>query len=110
MRLPNGDEAVVDIAKIREYCLSVTHPRGKHKARVFQSVFGMTAADAEALRSALSQAARNADAEIGDTDLYGTRYIIDFDLERNARVGRIRSCWILLTGELAPRFVTCFVL
>lgn len=35
MKLPNGDRAVVDIVKLTDYCLSTTHPRGRHKARVF---------------------------------------------------------------------------
>jgi hypothetical protein len=29
MKLPNGDAAIVDIAKLRDYCLSPDHPRGK---------------------------------------------------------------------------------
>lgn len=32
MHIPNAEQAVVDIRKLREYCLSMTHPRGKHKA------------------------------------------------------------------------------
>lgn len=35
MKLPNADRAVVGLAKLRDYCLSPTHPRGRHKARVF---------------------------------------------------------------------------
>lgn len=110
MRLPNGERAVVDIAKLTDYCLSATHPRGKHKARVFLAVLGMSSPDASELRAALLEAARNEDAQAGDSDLYGTRYIIDFDLKRGVRTGRIRSCWIVLAGDRAPRFVTCFVL
>ncbi len=110
MRLPGGDAAMIEVAKIREYCLSATHVRGKHKARVFQAALGLSADDAEELQRALTEAARNADAEIGDSDSYGTRYIIDFEMTREARTARIRSCWIVLTGERTPRFVTCFVL
>lgn len=47
MPLPNGDKAVVDIEKIRAYCLSMVHPRGKHKARVFQAVLGISVEHAE---------------------------------------------------------------
>jgi hypothetical protein len=32
------------------------------------------------------------------------------ELERDGKVARIRSCWIILKAELEPRFVTCFVL
>jgi len=34
MKLPGGERANVDVAKLRDYCLNPTHPRGRHKARV----------------------------------------------------------------------------
>jgi hypothetical protein len=45
-KLPNPDDAVVDIRKLRDYCLNPAHPRGRNKARVFASVLGLTASDA----------------------------------------------------------------
>jgi hypothetical protein len=50
---------VVDVPKLRDYCLSDSHPRGRHKARVFRSRLGLTANDAEALRDLLARAARS---------------------------------------------------
>ena len=47
MNLPNGHASVVEIEKIRDYCLSLTHPRGRHKARVYQSALGITDKDSE---------------------------------------------------------------
>src|SRR5205807_1809316 len=44
---------VVDVRKIRDYCLSAEHPRGRHKARVFQSRLGVWKSDAQLLRQAL---------------------------------------------------------
>jgi hypothetical protein len=41
---------VVDIAKLRDYCLSEAHPRGRHKARSFRARLGLTGADADWLR------------------------------------------------------------
>ena len=40
--LPNPDRAVVDLAKLRDYCLNPQHEEGKHKARVFASALGLT--------------------------------------------------------------------
>jgi hypothetical protein len=110
MKLPNGEASIVEIEKLRDYCLSSEHPRGRHKARVFRSILGMTAAHADELRAALIDAALNENATIGTSDLYGIRYIIDFELRRDERVAEIRSCWIVLRGETAPRFVTCYIL
>jgi hypothetical protein len=40
VRLPNGENAVADIEKLRGYCLSAAHPEGRHKARVVPGRFG----------------------------------------------------------------------
>jgi hypothetical protein len=110
MKLPNGESAIVDLRKIRDYCLSSVHPRGKHKARVFESVLKMKAQDSVDLASTLQRVAAENEAIPGASDIYGNRYIIDFDMEHKGRVAAIRSCWIVLAGETAPRFVTCYVL
>ncbi|WP_367268233.1 DUF6883 domain-containing protein [uncultured Thiohalocapsa sp.] len=39
-RLPNADQAAVDLDKLRGYCLNPAHPRGRHKARVFAAALG----------------------------------------------------------------------
>jgi hypothetical protein len=110
MNLPNSGAFIVDIEKIRDYCLSRRHPRGQHKARVFLSVLGMTDDHSEELRAALIDAALEGNATFGASDQYGSRYIIDFELNQRERAANIRSCWIVRSGEIAPRFVTCFVL
>ena len=53
MEIPNADSAVVDIRKLRDYCLNPTHDEGKHKAHLFAAALNMTANDAEELRDAL---------------------------------------------------------
>jgi hypothetical protein len=55
------------------------------------------------------EAAVTEDATLGASDQYGIRYIIDFELMRDERTGKIRSAWIVRIGETAPRFVTCYV-
>ena len=35
MKLPNADQAIVLIAKLRDYSLDESHGEGQHKARVF---------------------------------------------------------------------------
>ncbi|MCF3606252.1 hypothetical protein L2E81_06215 [Planktothrix agardhii 1033] len=53
MLIPHAENAVVDIRKLRDYCLNLEHDDGKHKARLFSSILGMTADDAEELRQIL---------------------------------------------------------
>lgn len=85
-RLPRGEEAVLDIAKIEEYCLSSTHPRGRHKARVFHEVLGLRREDASWLRLALLDAARSGEAFQIAQEAWGTRWRMDVTLRRQERV------------------------
>ena len=68
MRLANGDRAHLG-TKLEDYVLNVTHREGRHKARMFESVLGVTASSADVLRRALLDAAAASDeAEArGDT-------------------------------------------
>ncbi len=110
MKLPNADHAVVDIRKLRDYILSPMHRIGKHKARVFLAALNMTANDAESLRRALLQAAREQEAELGLADDYGQRYQVDFVLEWKGRRAIIRSAWIIEFDTPYPRLTSCYVL
>ena len=62
MKLPNGDRAIVEDAKLVDYCLSTTHPRGRHKARLFAAALGFTVHHAILLRTALLEAAKEGEA------------------------------------------------
>jgi hypothetical protein len=108
--LPSGTNAIVDLAKIRDYCLNPHHARGKHKARVFASALGFTKADAGFLREELLRAARECEAEAGDADEYGERWIVDVEVVRLDRKATVRSAWIVLRDDTVPRLTTCFVL
>jgi hypothetical protein len=110
VKLPNAESAVADIAKLRDYALSATHPVGKHNARVNASVLGLTAADAEYLRNFLLEAARMLDATSGGTDEHGQRYVIDSIIVGPSGQSTLRSSWIVRAGEDFPRLVPCFVL
>lgn len=109
MKLPNGERAVVDDSKLRQYCLSPLHWQGRHKAKVFASV-GIGQDDSAILKEALLSAARESEAATGAATPYGQRYIIDFDLFRHGRTVTIRSAWTVRTGESVPRLTTCYVL
>ncbi len=109
-KLPNPEKAVVEMRKLREYCLSPEHPRGKHKARVFASALGLTAEDSEELRQALLSAANSEEATSAEEDEYGQRYVLDFEMSTEAGSAVVRSGWIVRSSEDFPRFTSCWVL
>jgi hypothetical protein len=110
MKLPGGERAVVDIAKLQDYCLNPDHPRGRHKARVFEAALGLTKAAALVLRTALLEAARTGDASAAESDTYGQRYVLDFIMQGPSGEATVRSSWIVRTGEDFPRLTSCYVL
>lgn len=106
------DSIVVDIVKLRDYCLSDTHPRGRHKARVFRSRLGITARDARQLRQAILDAAhsRQEDLRPVDADEFGQRYVLDFPMTTAAGTAMVRSAWIVLAGQNVLRLTSCYVM
>ena len=110
MIIPNAERAVVDVRKLRDYCLNSTHDQGKHKARLFESMLGMTASDAEELRRILLEVIKTHEVQLGRRDDYGQRYTLDFMLEWGERSATIRSGWIIAHGSDTPRLTTCYPL
>ena len=109
-RLPRSDEAILDIRKIEDYCLSPPHPRGRHKARVFREALGLTRGDAAWLQDALLEGARSSEASELAADACGAHWRLDVTVRRHGRTAVVRTIWIVRTGESLPRFVTCWVL
>ena len=110
MKLPAARRAVVDIAKLGDYCLNPQHPRGRHKARVFASALGLTAVDAKLLRELLLKAAAEREAILGEPGDYGQRYVVDFPMPGPAVLRTVRSNWIVREGEDFPRLTSCYVI
>ena len=108
--LPNGDRAIVDIRKLADYCLNPSHPRGRHKARVFRQAAGLQQGDAAWLRDALLEAAPAGEAVAVATDAWGTHWRLDVTIRRHRKSAVVRTIWIVRTGEDLPRLVTCWVL
>ncbi len=110
MKIPNADRAVVDIVKLRDYCLNKRHPRGKHKAWLFESLLGLTDVDAKELQDTLLEIVQTHNAVEGRHDQYGKRYIIDFTMIKTIRQTTVRSSWIMRSNEDFPRLTSCYVL
>ena len=111
MRLRDGEIAVVDIAKLRLYCLDPTHPRGAAKAKHFAARLGLCPGDAESLQDQLLKATRRGEAvAVGERDEFGQRYHIDADIAGPNGSATVRSTWIARADGSPPRLLTCYVL
>jgi hypothetical protein len=110
MLIPNAENAVVDVRKLRDYCLNSEHDDGKHKAQLFSSILGMTADDAEELRQILLEVVTMHEARLGRQDEFGQRYTVDFTIEWQNRSATLRSGWIIEHDSEIPRLTTCYPL
>ena len=110
MKLPNGDRADLG-TKIEDYVLNPRHREGRHKARVFESVLGITLANGEVLRQAILLAAENSDdAEPLGNNGHGEVYILRFPVETRRGSATVLTVWIIRDGEDFPRLITCYIL
>ena len=110
MRLPNGDRADLG-TKIEDYVLNQRHWEGRHEARMFESVLGITLANREVLRQAVLSAAENSDdAEALGNNGHGEIYRLRFELTSQQGRANVLTVWIIRDGEDFPRLVTCYIL
>src|SRR5713101_4255314 len=99
MKLPNAENAFVDIAKLRDYSLNPNHPEGRHKARAFLEKLAIGRDDAELLRQLILEAIVTADAVEQQPTEYGRRFAVDFQIQRGQGIivyqAFVRTAWII---------------
>jgi uncharacterized protein DUF6883 len=90
-RLPDYRNAIVELSKLQDYCLSPSHPRGRHKARVFQEALGLTGGDGAWLRATLLEGLATSEAELQTRDRFGTRWYADIAVRRQQAEAVVRT-------------------
>jgi hypothetical protein len=109
MRLPNGGQADLG-TRLEDYVLNLLHRDGRHKARVFESVLGITTGNADVLRRALLDATATSDAiEAQGVTGFGTTYVLRSPLTTAKGTGTVLSVWLIRHGEDFPRLTTCYI-
>ncbi len=110
MRLPGEESAIVPRRKVEDYLLNLEHPIGGGKARFFIH-FGFQRDRWGELAAALLRHAQENPVTETLTDADGITYVIEGELMTpSGRQARVRTVWIVETGELAPRFITAYSL
>ena len=108
MPIPNYQQAIIDPAKLRDYLLSPSHPVGRYKAIVFQSV-GYTQQGWQQLETGLRAQQLTLDPHHSASHPFGTIYEILGDLTGpSGKILYVRSVWIILNNEDRPRLVTAY--
>lgn len=108
MNLPNGEHAVVEPEKVRDYLLDVAHPDGFGKAAFFTAM-GFQREAWETLAEALRQVARDFPVTKSMTSVHGEKYIVDgMVLTPRVQTVIVRTIWIVDKGDNRPRLVTAY--
>jgi hypothetical protein len=109
MKLPNGDQAIVEDRKLVEYVLNAQHPVGKHHAVLFRELLGIGPHQAPLLKAALSQAAREAEAVPSRPSLFGKKYELRLTMTGAKGDHVVLAIWLIERGAEVPRLITCYV-
>jgi hypothetical protein len=108
MKLPNGDRAIIPIEKLVGYCLNPEHPKGKHKARVFRAVLGITRENADRLYELVRQAAIAGEVVQERSTPFGQEFKVDWTIPGLDRV-QLRTLWIISSELTIPQLVSAFI-
>ena len=108
MKLPNGERAEIPMQKLIGYSLNPEHPSGKHKARVFASVLGITIENADTLRELIQTAAVEGEVVQQDTTPFGQLFKVDWTILGPQKV-QLRTLWEITSTNPNPRLVSVFI-
>jgi hypothetical protein len=109
LKLPNGDQAIIDEEKILSYLLDPLHRHGRHHAELFRRRLGINRDAWMLLYEALQTAAREGEATPGQPSSFGLKYEIRFQMTGPKGNHIIFSVWMIRSGESRPRLVTAYL-
>lgn len=98
---PNFENPGFDDRKLTEYALNPDHPVGGNKAKVIESVTGLTKSDAATVKQQILDQVKQGDPIPGKVDEHGSRFAKDVTLTGPNGTIVVRTAWIVdaSTGE-----------
>lgn len=109
MLLPNFEDAILSIEKLRDYCLCFEHPVGKHKANIFKKKLNLTSAYSYKLKDEILKGISSNEAIETNADEHGKRYFVDMRINNFDKSAFVRTLWIIKHDENFPRFISCYI-
>jgi hypothetical protein len=108
MQLPNRYKAYIPLPKLTTSMLSETHAVGKSKAKFFRAL-GFDETNMDLLERGLITIAQTEPVNETVSTPYGEKYVIEGNLQSPTNLtAKVRTVWIIETGEDSPRFVTAY--
>ncbi len=108
MKLPNKQQAIVEVSKITDYLLNDAHELGKHKATFFKA-FGFEDQKASIFQEALEKHAQNQPVDKHEPSVFGDKYVLKCHIDTpDKRDPCIYTVWIVDSGQDLPRLITAY--
>jgi hypothetical protein len=108
MKLQGYDQAVIEVAKIRDYLLSPAHPVGRFKAAFF-AAFGYNEDNWQQLETDLRLLVESEEARECRSSRHGPKYEVRGFLKGpNGKSVEVVTVWIIRKGENVPSFITAY--
>lgn len=102
---------IIARAKLDGYLLSTSHPQGRHKARLWHSVFGLTRGDGYILEKLIREQVHQAKPiEKKPTKVRRWELVIPRFRGPNDREGPVLTAWALEPGKDRPHLTTAYPL
>lgn len=102
---------ILNPAKFREYALNKSHPRGRHKARVFEAALEYNHENYDSLLTQIEQKAPGSQAQLIREDEYGDHYQVDIVIDgASGQAATVRTGWTVPPGEDSAFLNTLYVL
>jgi hypothetical protein len=93
---------------LRDYLLSHEHPIGRFKAAFFEAL-GYRQVEWVRLQTALLALGQSGAAVDGQSSQFGQKYEVRGTLKGPSdREAEVVTVWVVLAGEVVPRFVTAY--
>jgi hypothetical protein len=104
----HAEAAVVDLRKVNDYLLSLTHPEGRSKARFFIS-HGFKPGEPDSIITALQRHAREGKVRLSRRNVFGNIHTVRGPLQTpDGRGPMVETVWIIEFGTEFPRLITAY--
>ncbi len=101
---------VIDPAKLTAYALNRNHPRGQHKARLFEAVLGYNLDNYRNLLEEIETKAPDSQAQPLYIDEHGHHYRVDVVvIGANGNQAVVRTGWLIISEQNSASLTTLYV-
>lgn len=111
--MPCSQEPLGIREKLLDYCLDPAHQDGGPKARGFESILGIEAADVDYLETTIRDGILSTPvSQVRDNYPHGLNCVVDLAIaglrEKSGRIIAVRTIWELVGPGVPPRLVTAY--